>query len=121
MPLKNDERQLLLAIQALQSDPKLRLRVVARTFSVDHRKLGRRLLGIRSRRDIQPNSRKLTNLEESVLVQYILNLATKGFPPRMSVVEDMANRLLATRDAPRIGSRWATNFVKRHTELRTRF
>jgi hypothetical protein len=34
MPPKRDERQLLLAIQAL------RLRVVARTFSVDHRKLG---------------------------------------------------------------------------------
>ena len=52
MPPKNDERQLLLAIQALQSDLKLGLRVAARTFSIDHRKLGRRLLGIPSQRDI---------------------------------------------------------------------
>ncbi|KFZ19854.1 hypothetical protein V501_00444, partial [Pseudogymnoascus sp. VKM F-4519 (FW-2642)] len=59
--------------------------------------------------------------EELVLVQYILDLAAKGFPPRMSIVEDMANRLLATRDAPRVGSRWASNFVKRRVELRTRF
>ena len=33
----------------------------------------------------------------------------------------MANRLLATRDAPPIGTRRASNFVKRHPELRTRF
>jgi hypothetical protein len=39
----------------------------------------------------------------------------------MSVVEDMADRLLATRDALRVGTRWASNFVKRRLELRTRF
>ena len=39
----------------------------------------------------------------------------------MSSVEDMANRLLAERDAGRVGTRWATKFVKRHPELTTRF
>jgi hypothetical protein len=39
----------------------------------------------------------------------------------MSIVEDMANRLLEARDASRVGSRWASNFVKRRPELRTRF
>jgi hypothetical protein len=107
---KNDESQLMLAVQAMQSDPKLRLRVAARIYSVDHRKLRHRLQGVPSRRDIQANSRKLSNLEESVLVQYILDLAAEGFPPQLSIVEDMANRLLATRDAPRVGSRWASNF-----------
>ena len=33
----------------------------------------------------------------------------------------MANRLLADRDAPPVGPRWASNFVKRHKELSTRF
>ena len=39
----------------------------------------------------------------------------------MSGVEDMANRLLADRDAPPVGKRWASNFVKRQPQLRTRF
>jgi hypothetical protein len=121
MPQKNDERELNLAIQAMQRDPTLRPRAAARIYSVDHRKLGRRLLGIPSRHVISANSRKLTDLEESVLVQYILNLDSKGFPPRLSVVEDIANRLLATRDSPRVGTRWASNFVNRCPELRTRF
>ena len=35
----------------------------------------------------------------------------------------MANRLLADRDAPPVGPRWASgfNFVKRHKELKMRF
>jgi hypothetical protein len=35
-------------------------------------------------------------------------------------VEDIANSLLANRNAPRVGKRWAHNFVKRQLELKTR-
>jgi hypothetical protein len=84
-------------------------------------KLSRRRRGQQSRRDIPANSRKLTDLEESVIIQYILDLDAKGFPPRLSGVEDMANRLLAERDAERVGTRWASTFIKRHLEVNTRF
>jgi len=33
----------------------------------------------------------------------------------------MANQLLRVRDAPPVGKHWASNFVKRHQELRTRW
>jgi hypothetical protein len=33
----------------------------------------------------------------------------------------MANRLLADRETPPVGKRWASNFVKRHKDLKTRF
>jgi hypothetical protein len=121
MPIKNDEGQVQLALQALQNDPKLSLRAAARIYSVDHEKLSRRRRGKQSRRDIQANSRKLTDLEESVIVQYILDLDSKGFPPRLSGVEDMANRLLAERDAGRVGVNWASTFVKRQPQLTIRF
>ncbi|KAG7001283.1 hypothetical protein FocnCong_v013165 [Fusarium oxysporum f. sp. conglutinans] len=45
----------------------------------------------------------------------------RGFPPRLRAVEEMANRLLADRDALPVGKRWAHNFVKRQPELKTRF
>ena len=105
MPQKNDERDVMLALQAMKTNPKLSARAAGELYKVDHEKLCRRNRGIPARRDIQANSRKLTNLEESVLVQYILDLAAKGFPPQLSIVEDMANRLLTTRDASRVGSR----------------
>ena len=121
MSLKKDEAQVQLALQALENDPKLSLRVAARIYSVHHTKLSRRRRGKESRRDIPANSRKMTDLEESVIVQYILDLDSKGFPPRLSGVEDMANRLLAERDAGRVGVNWASTFVKRHPEVNTRF
>jgi hypothetical protein len=105
----------------MQRDPKLSARAVAKIYTVSHEKLSARKRGIPPRRDIPVNSRKLTNLEELAVVQHILDLATKGFPPRMSIIEDIANRLLAARDAPRVGTRWASNFFKRRLELRTRF
>ena len=63
MPQKNDETQMNLAIQALQRDPQLRVRAIARIYSVDHRKLGRRLRGILPRRVISANSRKMTDID----------------------------------------------------------
>ena len=99
MPQKNDERQINLALQAMQNDPDLSARAAGKIYSVDHEKLSRRKRGMRPRRDIPANLRKLTDLEESVLVQHILDLATKGFPPWMSIVEDIANRLCTTCDA----------------------
>ena len=103
MPQKNDESQIVLALRAMQNNPKLSARAAGKIYSINHEKLSRRRRGIQPRRDISANSRKLTNLEESVLIQYILDLSTKGFPPRLSMVEDMANRLLATRNQLRVG------------------
>ena len=103
MPQKVDERNIILALQVMQNDPKLSARAAGKIYTVSHEKLSRRRRGMQPRRDIPANSRKLTDLEESALVQHILSLDTKGFPPRLSIVEDMANRLLATRDASRVG------------------
>jgi hypothetical protein len=121
MPQKVDERIINLALKALQNDPKLSARAAGKIYNCSHLILSRRRRGILSRRDISANSRNLTDREESVLLEYILNLAAKGFPPRLSFVEDMASRLRAQRGLPRVGTRWASHFVKRHPELRTRF
>jgi hypothetical protein len=117
MPQKNDESQIVLALQAMQNDPKLSVRAAGKIYSIDHEKLSRRKRGILSRRDTLANLRKLSDLEESVLVQHILDLPAKGFPPGVSVVEDMANRLLAIRDQPRVRTRWPSNFINRRSEL----
>ena len=120
MPQKKDESQVILALQAMQQEPKLSSRAAGKLFGVDHEKLSRRKRGMQSRRDISANSRKLNDLEEKTIVQYILNLDSQGFPPQLSGVEDMANRLLVERDASRVGKNWASNFVRRHPELQTR-
>ncbi len=115
------EAQLNLALKALEKDPKLRLSAAAKIYSVPYTTLYNRRVGRPSRRDIPANSRKLTDLEECTIIQYITELCTRIFPPRLRFMEDMANRLLRERDAPPVGKLWAHNFVKRQPELQTRF
>ena len=117
----SNESRLFLAIEALKQNPQLSIRAAARTYNVSRDTLRRRRDHIQSRRDTTPNCRKLTDLEESTIIHYILDLNSRSFPPRLTGVQDMANRLLADRDAPPVGPRWASNFVRRHKELTTRF
>ena len=121
MPQKNDENQLNLALQSLSRDLSQSIRTIAKIYHVDNRRLGERLRGILPWRDISANSRKLTDLEELVILERILSLASQGFPPRLCIVEDIANRLIATRQGERVGPRWAANFVQRQLDLQTRF
>ena len=83
--------------------------------------LGTRVEGVAARGDTKPNSKKLPDLEESTLVEYILGLDARSFLPRLRVVEEIANRLLADHDASPVGTNWASKFVKRRKELYTRF
>lgn len=115
------ENPMILAVQAIQNDPKLSIRAAARIYAVDRSTLNMRLKGITARRDTVPNSRKLTDLEEYTIVQYILDLDARSFPPRLCGVQEMANRLLADRKASPVGVNWASKFVKRRKELSTRF
>jgi hypothetical protein len=97
------EARIILALQAYQADPKLSLRRAAKIYDVHFRTLHHRSQGMQARDDCIPNSRKLSDLEEQVIFQYILDLDLRGFPPRHRDVEEMANRLLADRDASPVG------------------
>ena len=97
------ESQVILACQAIQKTPKLSIRAAARIYMVDRGTITKRLKGVPARRDIMPPCQKLTKLEESTIVEYVRDLDSRSFPPRLSGVQDMANRLLADRDAPPVG------------------
>ncbi|KAM5529679.1 hypothetical protein BFJ63_vAg16464 [Fusarium oxysporum f. sp. narcissi] len=120
MSQSSNEARTLLALQALQNDPKLSTRRAAKIYEISEPRLRRRRNGIQSRRDFIPKSRKLSDLGEKIIVQFILDLDSRGFPSRLRFVEEMANSLLADRDASPVGKRWAHNFVKRQPELKTR-
>ncbi|KAL2887330.1 hypothetical protein HOO65_050451 [Ceratocystis lukuohia] len=68
-----------------------------------------------------PNSHRLSDLEEQVIVKFILDWDSRGYLPQLHSVEEMANRLLTDREASRVGKRWASNFVKRQPDLKARF
>ena len=93
----NQEGRILLAINAIKQGQFQSVRAAAMSYNVPETTLRRRAHGVTPRRDCTPNSRKLTPYEESALVQYILNLDSRGFPPRPQAVQEMADLLLSER------------------------
>jgi hypothetical protein len=119
--LASDEARLQLALQAIKRDATLSQRRAAAIYNVSRKTLGRRRAGTPLRRDCTPNSIKLLKTEEDVIVQHILDLDLRGFPPRLAAVKDMADSLLAERHRDPVGQNWAATFVKRRPELKVKF
>jgi hypothetical protein len=121
MPQSSNEGKVLLALQALQDDPKLSMRRASQIYEIGYSTLRDRKNGVQSKREITVKSRNLSNLEEEVLLESILDLDLRGFPPQIHIIEEMANRLLADRGASPVGKLWANNFINRQPELKMRF
>ena len=82
----NQEGRIILAIEALKEGNIKSIRAAAMSYDVPFESLHTRLNGVTSRRDSTPNLRRLTPYEETALVQYILDLDSRGFPPRPQAV-----------------------------------
>ena len=117
----SNERQIQLALQALQQDATLSQQRAAAIYRVPQKTLSDRRAGRPSRADSIAKSRSLTNNEERVIVEHILELVARGFPPRLAAVADMANSLRAERGLGHVGLNWPSTFVKRQPELVVKF
>jgi hypothetical protein len=45
-------------------------------------------------------------LEEEIVVQYVLDLDSRGYPPCLSAVEDIANYILNNKGLWYVGKYW---------------
>ena len=94
---------MFLAVQVVRNNSEARITKIARIYNVPEKTLRRRAQRILAKHDTIPKSRKLTLLEKETIVRHILDLDSRSFPPRVSSVKEMANRLLADRNAERVG------------------
>lgn len=118
------EGRILLAIEAIKNKEIQSVHEAAYRFQVPRTTLRDRVNGRQNRSEKRANGHKLTQVEEDSLKQWILSMDTRGVAPRPATVREMANLLLARRGSTSIqtvGENWVTKFVKRHTELKSRF
>lgn len=121
------EGRIALAMDAIQKGHFTSARAAAKSYDVLPSTLQNRINGRPAQRDSRPTNRKLTDTEESTLVQWILSMDQRGLPPRPDSVRQMANLLLQKRsnssqgNSPEVGKRWVTNLVQRHQALQTRY
>jgi hypothetical protein len=116
-----NEADILLASFALNNQQLESSRRAALLYNVPKSTLNDRRAGKPARSDCQPNSKKLTQLEEQVIIDHILNLDLRGFAPTYAAIRDMADKLLAARGVGQVGQKWPANFVKRTDSLTTCF
>ncbi|USP79293.1 putative transposase [Curvularia clavata] len=117
----SSECQIQLALQALKQDANLSERRAAALYNVSRTTLRQRRDGRDSQADRRPKTMNLTKLEEEVVVEHILDLGSRGFPPRLADVANMANSLRAERNLGQVGQNWPSTFVKRRPELKVKF
>ena len=115
------ERRLMLALEAHQSNPSLTLNGVAKIYSVPEASLRHRINGRMSREDYRPAAAVLTKIEEEVVVQYVLDLDARGFPPRLDDLRESADHILALHGKPPVGINWPNRLVSRREDLRLRW
>ncbi len=107
------ERQIQLALQAIKEDASLSQRRAAAIDNIPQTTLSDQRARRTSRANSAPNSQKLDNNKERVIVKHILELVTRGFPPQLAAVADMANSLRAKRNLGYVSVNWPSTFVKR--------
>jgi hypothetical protein len=119
------EGRMSLAVASFQNNPYQTKRTLAAAFDVPESTLRTRLRGILPRHETTPVNVKMSPLEEQSLVQWILDLDQRGFPPQIIDVRRMADVLLAARGQdpppPRVGKNWVSRFVQRQSELQTKW
>src|SRR5258706_6206040 len=115
------EGRILPAIQAVKLGQIKSVQATVILYDIPEATLRSRIHGIASRHDSTPNSRRLTSQEELAIVQFILDLDSRGFPPRPQDVRDMADLLLTLRDGLSLGKNWTTKFINSRPELKSKF
>lgn len=111
MPIITPEARIILAIEAKRTNPKLSIRYLAIQYDVPRTTIQNRMIGKIFRPDSRSGIRILTVSEKNAIIEYILQLDSKGFSSRKVDVEDMANLLVAKRDALPIGKNWTDRFI----------
>ena len=76
------ESRILLAIEAIKQRENFSIRAATKVYNVPYSTLRNRMKGRHARQDTRVKSLRLTELEENIILQYILDLDTRGFPPR---------------------------------------
>jgi len=121
------EGRIALAIDALKQGHFTGVRGATKAYDVVRSTLQNRIKGRPARRDSRPTNRKLTDMEESTLVEWILSMDQRGLSPRSDSVRQIANLLLQKRsnssqgNSPTVGKLWVYNFVRRHKALTSQY
>ena len=108
-----EESQIQPALQDIKQVATISQQRAAAIYRVPQKTISSRRAGRPSRADSTPKSRNLTNNEEQVIVEHIIELVAQCFSPQLADVATMDNSLRAERNLGPVGLNWPSTFVER--------
>jgi hypothetical protein len=130
------EDRIQLAIEALKSQQIRSIKGAAAVFEVPYSTLQNRVKGRVSRQQSQVTRRTLLPTEEEALIQWIESLDSRGMPPTITYIRQMADLLLIERGNPvtldasvtttpdsknTLGENWVRRMLKRNPHLTAKY
>jgi hypothetical protein len=94
MPIQTQEARIILAIKAIRLSKKINRSNTTKIYDILYSTLTDRMNGRTPIYERRLGASKLTELEEEVIIQNILDIDTRGFVPRLAGIKDIANYIL---------------------------
>jgi hypothetical protein len=114
------EHMIQSAIQDFESGVYPSIRAAAKAYNVSRATVGRRIQGRPTRHDAHEYRQRLSRVQEEVLVEWILDLDSLGYPPSHARTREMACRILCLNgDTDKLGSHWLDSFIRRNSRVAT--
>jgi hypothetical protein len=102
--VQTQEARIIITIEALQtSKQKLNRRRAASIYKVPENIFRDRITSRTPCSNTRPTIQNLTETEKQVIINYILDLDSRGFSPRQTDIKDIINYLRKTHKAKPIG------------------
>jgi hypothetical protein len=100
-----NEGGILLALSAFTSGQCASISAAAKIYNVSKTTLVRRVYRGVTREQFTPPNRRMTVIEEEVLVADILKLDAQGLSPTLSLIREMTDTICRVSNSPPVGAR----------------
>src|SRR5271155_3986715 len=116
-----EEEQIYEALEDLACQERPNIAQTARVYMISEKKLRNRVKGVPSRLNNSNASKWLTNEQEYALQAILNRLDASGFPPRIRMLNSIANSLLRRAHQgedppPTVSHMWAPRWLAKHLE-----
>jgi hypothetical protein len=119
--IASKEGRMSFAKAAIQRGQIQSIRASATTWRVPRSTLLTRLQGIQPKRGSKAPNRKLSSVEEEILIKWIWQMEQRGYPPYIINVKRMAEALITARGPTSpptvLGQKWIYRFISSHPDL----
>jgi hypothetical protein len=113
------DRRMEMALEAYNMGRFKSKTACAKAYSVPKSTLINRLNGTKPRRELLSNGRKLSDLDEETLKEWIIDMYERGLGLGIPRIQYLAQLLLSARSKPQpklasISEKWVQRFIQRH-------